>query len=83
MGQNEGKLWCSTRTDVNGNHMTGEGHYGFCPGLCIMHVDFVIDPRIGGPSTEVNDSRIKFEEIEEDEQVIFIDEDRRPSKYAK
>ena len=48
-----------------------------------MHVHFVIDPRIGGPSTEVNDSRIKFEEIEEDEQVIFIDEDRRPSKDAK
>ncbi|CAL4083149.1 unnamed protein product [Meganyctiphanes norvegica] len=26
----EGKLWCSTRTDIQDNHVTGGGHYKHC-----------------------------------------------------
>jgi len=32
-GQNYGKYWCSTMTDRNGNHVNGQGNYGFC-GFC-------------------------------------------------
>jgi len=33
-GEDEGKLWCSTKTDVLGHHINGEGQYGFCPDYC-------------------------------------------------
>jgi len=29
-GENQGALWCSTKTDRNGNHVNGQGYYGFC-----------------------------------------------------
>merc|ERR1712168_266588 len=25
-----GKHWCATKTDRNGNHVNGQGNYGFC-----------------------------------------------------
>ena len=28
-----GKYWCSTKTDRYGNHVNGQGNYGFC-GFC-------------------------------------------------
>merc|ERR1719350_671332 len=33
-GDNQGKLWCSTKTDGLGLHINGEGHYGFCTPGC-------------------------------------------------
>ena len=33
-GGNNGKLWCSTKTDYNNNHINGQGYYGFCPSTC-------------------------------------------------
>ena len=29
-----GTRWCSTKTDRNGNHVNGQGFYGFCPNMC-------------------------------------------------
>ena len=30
-GVSDGKLWCSTNTDRNGNHIGGGGFWGHCP----------------------------------------------------
>ncbi|CAL4063177.1 unnamed protein product, partial [Meganyctiphanes norvegica] len=29
-GDPDGRLWCSTRTDRNGNHVGGGGHFTYC-----------------------------------------------------
>merc|ERR1719259_192326 len=44
-GEGEGKKWCSTKTDRFGNHINGEGNYGFC-GDC--GYDYELDTRIAG-----------------------------------
>lgn len=31
---NPGRGWCSTQTDSNGNHVSGQGNYGFCENSC-------------------------------------------------
>merc|ERR1712130_891922 len=33
-GDDQGKLWCSTMVDQAGNHITGQGQYGFCSQAC-------------------------------------------------
>jgi hypothetical protein len=33
-GEHQGKLWCSTKVDETGNHVNGEGNYGFCSSSC-------------------------------------------------
>jgi len=33
-GANQGKLWCSTKTDYQGNHVNGQGNIGFCCSAC-------------------------------------------------
>lgn len=33
-GEMQGKLWCSTKTDIHGFHLNGEGEYGFCSPDC-------------------------------------------------
>jgi len=33
-GENFGKTWCSTKVDRFGNHVDGEGKYGFCSKTC-------------------------------------------------
>merc|ERR1712226_1142598 len=33
-GDDQGKLWCSTMVDQAGNHVTGQGQYGFCSQAC-------------------------------------------------
>merc|ERR1711994_723466 len=33
-GENQGKLWCSTKVDSTGTHVNGEGNYGFCSSPC-------------------------------------------------
>merc|ERR1712211_2173 len=33
-GDDQGKLWCSTMVDQAGNHVTGQGQYGFCSSTC-------------------------------------------------
>ena len=33
-GDDQGKLWCSTMVDQAGNHVTGQGQYGFCSQGC-------------------------------------------------
>jgi len=33
-GQPEGSTWCSTKVDANGEHVNGEGNYGFCGADC-------------------------------------------------
>merc|ERR1711936_377800 len=33
-GENQGKLWCSTKVDSTGTHVNGEGNYGFCSATC-------------------------------------------------
>jgi len=33
-GVNQGKGWCSTKTDALDNHVNGGGHYGFCSDSC-------------------------------------------------
>ena len=30
----EGKFWCSTKVDNNGNHIGQQGNYGFCDERC-------------------------------------------------
>ena len=85
-GENKGKLWCSTRTDINGNHVNGGGYYGFCPSSCINsddEFDFEIDPRFGTKENvagvEENETKIVFTEEMEDPAIIFMDEESRPS----
>ena len=31
------KLWCSTKVDANGNHISGSNAYGFCSSSCPKH----------------------------------------------
>merc|ERR1712183_530586 len=33
-GVAQGEFWCSTKVDSEGNHMDGEGEYGFCSPKC-------------------------------------------------
>lgn len=33
----EGEFWCSTKTDQNGNHITGKGYFGLCDSNCPRH----------------------------------------------
>merc|ERR1712173_579491 len=33
-GDDQGKLWCSTMVDQAGNHVAGQGQYGFCSQTC-------------------------------------------------
>jgi len=33
-GPHQGKPWCSTRTDQSGNHLNGQGNFGFCSSDC-------------------------------------------------
>merc|ERR1712223_1383110 len=33
-GDDQGKLWCSTMVDQAGNHVAGQGQYGFCSQEC-------------------------------------------------
>jgi len=37
-GPNQGRLWCSTRTDAQGNHISGRGNYRFCSSNCPREV---------------------------------------------
>jgi len=37
-GQPDGTRWCSTQTDSSGNHVNGQGFYGFCPDTCAFTV---------------------------------------------
>ena len=37
-GEGEGLLWCSTLTDTWGNHVAGEGNYGFCSDTCPVEI---------------------------------------------
>merc|ERR1712012_58192 len=37
-GQPAGTRWCSTQTDSAGNHVNGQGFYGFCPNTCAFTV---------------------------------------------
>ena len=30
----DGKPWCSTKTDTRGNHIGGQGQWGHCAGSC-------------------------------------------------
>ena len=85
-GENEGKLWCSTRTDINGNHVNGGGYYGFCPSSCINSdddFDFDIDPRFGTKENqagvEETETKIVFNVEIEDPAIIFMDEESQPS----
>merc|ERR550534_3339027 len=40
-GVNAGSKWCSTKVDVDGVHVNGEGNYGFCGAACDLSVDLV------------------------------------------
>merc|ERR1711862_802111 len=42
-GQPAGTRWCSTQTDSAGNHVNGQGFYGFCPNTCAFTV---VSPQI-------------------------------------
>merc|ERR1739842_73315 len=33
-GLQQGEFWCSTKVDSEGNHVDGEGEYGFCSPEC-------------------------------------------------
>ena len=33
-GVQQGEFWCSTKVDSEGNHVDGEGEYGFCSPEC-------------------------------------------------
>jgi len=33
-GEDQGKEWCSTKTDDQGGHVNGKGYYGFCGADC-------------------------------------------------
>jgi len=42
-GENTGKTWCSTSTDLSGEHRDGGGHWALCPLSCPQHnsLDFL------------------------------------------
>ena len=33
----DGRLWCSTQVDADGQHVGGGGHWGYCPSDCPSH----------------------------------------------
>merc|ERR1712080_62796 len=34
-GTFQGRNWCSTKTDSEGNHVNGGGNFGYCPDSCV------------------------------------------------
>ena len=40
------ETWCSTKTDSNGVHISGNGHFGFCSSEC----DLCNDRHLNGKS---------------------------------
>jgi len=60
-GQDYGKYWCSTMTDRNGNHVNGQGNYGFCGfcdnSACGCGCD---QSRIQGAAAAQQDTNIRF-----------------------
>merc|ERR1711902_279765 len=46
-GEGVGSSWCSTKVDSSGNHVNGEGKYGFCGSNCDVPRDFSADTRKG------------------------------------
>jgi hypothetical protein len=69
-GVNQGKKWCSTNTDSSGNHVNGQGYYGFCPSTsaCVSNyypgneLDIGIHNRDGFNvnGTQANDGAVSF-----------------------
>jgi len=53
-GPNQGKMWCSTSTDVQGKHINGKGNYGFCSSNCPSDVEVI-------PKINLDDNAIIFE----------------------
>ena len=49
MDQDDGKPWCSTKTDNRSNHIGEQGHWGHCPDNCAVDTSCVTTggPRIG------------------------------------
>ena len=35
---NKGGHWCSTKVDINGNHIGNRGNWGFCGSACIKGI---------------------------------------------
>jgi hypothetical protein len=52
-GEDQGKLWCSTKVDANGDHADGAGEYGFCSPDCspVSLLD-LIEELLGSTRTE-------------------------------
>jgi len=67
-GVNQGKGWCSTKTDALDNHVNGGGHYGFCSDSCSPSVS--TRPGISFNVPEVNQrSRLRQGDVED--AVVF------------
>jgi len=79
-GPNQGSLWCSTKTDSSGNHINGQGNYGFCPSSCADDQASVpgIGARIGQKKKKKGDV-ISFGNQEknpanDDDVVVFVED---------
>jgi len=78
-GSNQGNLWCSTRTDSDGNHVNGEGEYGFCSAACNDDVDISgIGQRFGGGGAN-SDPAVLFPADNQDLTRVFPDTANIPS----
>ena len=45
-----GVMWCSTKTDADGNHITGKNEFGFCSAQCPKHS---VCKTVSGPKPDV------------------------------
>jgi len=42
----EARLWCSVKTDAYGNHISGQGEWGYCDSACRTHQDGPSNPDV-------------------------------------
>lgn len=69
-GVNQGRGWCSTKTDGLDNHVNGGGNYGFCSEACIPSVS--TRPGIAFAVPEVNQrSNLRQDENTRGDAVVF------------
>jgi len=72
-----GKTWCSTKTTLDGQHVNGEGNYGFCSSTCPLKSDYdFINPRININTDDEDDTKSEKDVVvlrtnDDDNNILF------------
>jgi len=69
-GAGQGSNWCSVATDVQGNHINGDGNFGYCPASCSQATTVSDRP---GPGISFVNQRSNLGDDRDNDAIVFQD----------